>query len=119
MKLPLLFGEALAEKGDDFFARLHECVLDEGGNTLMHYCVYYDLDVIGSQLLETSGNKWWRLVLQTNKAGRNAIEEARWLDAVGETESPFLVRISVRVFQFRTVCSFWNSLLIFLHRRVW
>ena len=70
----------------------------------MHYTVYYDLDVIGSQLLEASGNNWWKIVLQENKAGRNAIQETRWLrmadgscDGGGNfaDESEFISRISV------------------------
>jgi hypothetical protein len=77
----------MIQQDEDFLLNLHECVLDEGGNTLLHYCVFYGREAIGSHLLEMSGNKWWRLVLQGNKAGRNAIEEARWLGAVPAGES--------------------------------
>mmetsp|Transcript_4347 Transcript_4347/g.7417 ORF Transcript_4347/g.7417 Transcript_4347/m.7417 type:complete len:525 (+) Transcript_4347:121-1695(+) len=84
LNLQLLLGEAIAAKENDFFANLHTCVLDDGGNTLLHYCLYYKRGDIGNQLLESCGNNWWKLVLQENKSGRNPIEEARWLGVMDE-----------------------------------
>ena len=82
LNLPLLFNEAILLEGDAILSNLHECVLDEAGNTLLHYCVFYGNETIGSHLLERSGGRWWQLVLQVNIAGRNAIGEARWLGVV-------------------------------------
>ena len=75
--LQMMFRSALAKLIN--FARYHgeperiwQTLLDDSGNTILHYCAFFGRLEMAMSLVQHAGEQWWRCALAKNDAGKTA-----------------------------------------------